>query len=234
MIDFHSHILPGIDDGSKSVEMSVRMVGELQSQGIDTVCATSHFYATQRTVQHFLQRRQEVYDRLRPALPADAPRILLGAEVLYFPGISHMEDLPQLCLEGTDLLLLEMPFEPWSGYMVREVNELAHSGRVSVLLAHIERYYFQQDVSVWNSFLDSGILMQSNADFFLPFSTRRKALRLMKEGYIHLLGSDCHNMAGRAPHMAEAAARIRKHLGEEYINDSDALGRLLLKRSPPV
>ena len=97
MIDFHSHILPGIDDGSKSVEMSLQMLRLLKAQGIDTVAATSHFYATQRSPQRFLFRRQEAWDKLRTALDADAPRILLGAEVLYFPGISHMEELPELC-----------------------------------------------------------------------------------------------------------------------------------------
>ena len=111
MIDFHSHILPSIDDGSKDVEMSLQMVALLQKQGVDTVCATSHFYATQRSPERFLQRRAEAYEALRAALPEDAPAIRLGAEVLYFPGISHMAALPQLCLEGTKLLLLEMPFE---------------------------------------------------------------------------------------------------------------------------
>ena len=59
MIDFHSHILPGIDDGSPDVETSLRMVESMQRQGIDTICATSHFYATQRSPQRFLFRRQE-------------------------------------------------------------------------------------------------------------------------------------------------------------------------------
>ena len=228
MIDFHSHVLPGIDDGSKTVSMSLQMLAELKRQGVDTVCATSHFYATQRTPQHFLERRQEAYEKLREHLPEGAPHILLGAEVLYFPGISRMEELPSLCLEGTNLLLLEMPFEAWSGYMVREVNELAKTGRFTILMAHIERYYFQQAVSVWDGFLEDGILMQSNADFFLPFGTRRKALRLLKEGRIHLLGTDCHNMQSRSPHMAEARSRIQKRLGDDTLQEIDSLGSYLL------
>ena len=228
MIDFHSHILPGIDDGSKDVDMSLKMVETLKNQGVDTICATSHFYATQRTPQRFLQRRQEAYEKLKADLPENAPRILLGAEVLFFPGISHMEELPQLCLQGTDLLLLEMPFEPWSEYMIREVTELARSRCFTVLLAHIERYYFKQPVSVWDSFLDNDILMQSNADFFLPFGTRHKALRLLKEGRIHLLGTDCHNMSSRAPHMDAARRLIRKHVGEDCIAEMDELGASLL------
>ena len=54
MIDFHSHILPGIDDGSKSSDMSLRMISALADQGVDTIAATSHYYATDRTPERFL------------------------------------------------------------------------------------------------------------------------------------------------------------------------------------
>ena len=228
MIDFHSHVLPGIDDGSKSVEMSLQMLSALKSQGVDTVAATSHFYATERTPQHYLERRQEAFEKLKPVLDETCPRILLGAEVLYYPGISRMEMLSELCLEGTNLLLLEMPFDSWSEYMIREVNDLARSGRFTLLLAHIERYYFKQPVSVWDGFLEQGILMQSNAEFFLPFSTRRKALRLLKEGRIHLLGTDTHNMTTRPPRMDEARQMISRRLGPAVLEEIDDLGEYLL------
>ncbi len=228
MIDFHSHILPGIDDGSKDVNMSLQMVKALSEQGVGTICATSHFYATQRSVQRYLMRRQEAWDALSAVLPEDAPEILLGAEVLYFPGISRMEELPQLCLEGTDILLLEMPFTAWNDYTIREVKELAISRDFTLMLAHIERYYFQQPTKIWDEFLDLDILMQSNAEFFLPFRTRRKALKLLKEGRIHLLGTDAHNMSSRSPNMAEARAMIRKHLGDAILEEIDSLGEELL------
>ena len=228
MIDFHSHILPGIDDGSKDTATSLLMLNAMKKQGADTVCATSHFYATQRSVDRFLFRRQEAWEKLRDLLPQDAPRILLGAEVLYYPGIANMEALPSLCLEGTRLLLLEMPFEPWTGYMTREVSDLARRGDVQLLMAHIERYFFYQPISVWDEFLDLGILMQSNAEFFLPFKTRRKAMRLLEDDYIHLLGSDAHNMSSRAPNLDKARARIAKSLGEETLEYIDTLGRQLL------
>ena len=233
MIDFHSHILPGIDDGSKSVDMSLQMLRALCEQGVDTVCATSHFYATQRSPARFLQRRGEAYEALKAALPEGGPDIRLGAEVLYFPGISHMAELPQLCLEGTKLLLLEMPFESWSDYMIREVDELARASEFRLVLAHIERYYSEQPLSVWDSFLENGILMQANASFFLSFPGRRKALRLLKEGRIHLLGSDCHNMTGRAPRMGEAETVIRRRLGETTVQEIDELGRFLLSGGRP-
>ncbi len=229
MIDFHSHILPGIDDGSKSVEMSLQMLRSMKAQGIDTVAATSHFYVTQRSVRRFLFRRQEAYEKLQEALPEDSPRILLGAEVLYFPGISRLAELPRLCLEHTNLLLLEMPFERWTEYAIREVRELAHCQDYTLTFAHIERYYSRQPVSVWDEFLELGVLMQANADFFLPFSTRRKALKLLKEGRIHLLGTDAHNVTRRAPRMAEARSMIKQRLGSDALEEIDSLGEMILR-----
>ena len=228
MIDFHSHILPGIDDGSSSVEESLLMLEKLCSQQVDTVVATSHFYATRRSPAEYLNRREQAWSQLKKHLPQDAPKILLGAEVLFFPGISRMEELSGLCVEGTDLLLLEMPFTTWTDYMIREVKDLACTGRYTILLAHIERYFSRQHLSVWDDFLDLGILMQANCDYFLPFRTRRKALKLLKEGRIHLLGSDCHNTTTRAPRMDEAAENIRRALGERALMDMDALGRQVL------
>ena len=229
MIDFHSHVLPAIDDGSQSVEESLEMLRALKSQGVDTVIATSHFYATHRSPESYLRRRNAAYEVLKQALTDECPRIILGAEVLYFPGISRSEALESLCTEGTDLLLLEMPFTSWSEAMIAEVNEMARSHRVQLIMAHIERYYFKQSVSVWDEFLNRGILMQSNADFFLSFWEGRKALKLLREGRIHLLGTDCHNMRERRPRMDEAVARIRRTLGDETLQDIDELGHRLLK-----
>lgn len=234
MIDFHSHILPGIDDGSRNVKMSLGMIEELSRQGVDTICATSHFYVSQRTPKHFLERRQEAYELLEPVLPDNAPRILLGAEVLYFPGISRLESLPALCLEGTDVLLLEMPFSEWQEYWVREVCDLALSGEFTILLAHIERYYARQPKKVWDQLLDLDVLMQSNADYFLQqdsifrFRNGSKALKLLKEGRIHLLGTDTHNLTSRPPRMAEARDVIRQALGKRALERIDELGEELI------
>ena len=234
MIDFHSHILPGIDDGSRNAAMSLGMIEELGRPGVDTICATSHFYVSQRTPEHFLERRQEAYELLEPVLNDDAPRILLGAEVLYFPGISRLESLPDLCLEGTDVLLLEMPFTEWQEYWVREVQDLALSGEFTILMAHIERYYARQPRQVWDRLLELDVLMQANADYFLQqdsifrFRNRNKALKLLKEGRIHLLGTDTHNLTSRPPRMKEARAVIREELGKQALERIDELGEELI------
>lgn len=234
MIDFHSHILPGIDDGSRNVKMSLGMIDTLYRQKVDTICATPHFYVTQRTPEHFLERRQEAYELLIPVLPKNSPRILLGAEVLYFPGVSKMEALPDLCLEGTDVLLLEMPFSEWQEYWIREVCDLALARKCTIVLAHIERYYNQQPKKVWDKLLELGVLMQVNADFFLQpdsifrFRNGSKALKLLKEGRIHLLGTDAHNLSSRPPIIAEAREVIQKELGKKALKRIDELGEELI------
>lgn len=215
MIDFHSHILPHMDDGSGSTEESLQMLQCLAGQGIETVAATPHFYPAHRSPAEFLERRDAAWQHLAQHLTPELPEIRLGAETLYFPGFGRMEQLPQLCIAGTSLFLLEMPAGTWSDYMVQEVIDLSRSGSVTVLMAHIERYLPAQKKGVWDKLLENGVLMQCNAEFFLPLATRRHAARMLREGRIHLLGSDCHNTADRAPHMAEALQNIRRYAGDE-------------------
>lgn len=224
LVDFHCHVLPGIDDGSKNVEMSLGLLKMQKEQGISTVCATPHFYASRRSVQEFLERRNNAYDRLCERLPEDAPRILLGAEVLYFSGISKSEDVPKLCLEGTDVLLLEMPTVKFSNYMLDEIIDLSYSRNLTVVMAHIERYFNYADKDVWDYLRRNDILMQSNAGFFIPFGTKRKAAKMLRDGLIQFVGTDCHNLDSRSPDMDDAVKNIVKYAGEDTL-------RRLIRRS---
>ena len=224
MIDWHSHILPGMDDGSRDVEESMALLRILTGQGADTVVATPHFYANDEDVSTFLHRRKNAFDNLQKHLEPDSPKILLGAEVRYYPGISRMSDLKQLCIEGSKLLLLEMVMTKWSDYMVRELTELAGSGHINLVLAHIERFMNYQSSKVWDKLYDSGILMQVNATFFTERGTRRKALALMKNNGIQFIGSDCHNLTSRPPYMGQAYEIIEKKFGSNYIRQMNEYG----------
>ncbi len=231
MIDFHSHILPAMDDGSKSIRESFALLSMLAEQGVKTVVATPHFYADEEeSVDAFLARRAECLQRISEHLPENAPQIRLGAEVRYYPGISRMTDLKRLCLEGTNLLLLEMPFSRWTGYTVKEVLEIASSGRYTLALAHIDRYLKMQDKETFDKFYDAGILMQVNASFFNTFSTKHKALTMLWKGKIQMLGSDCHNLAHRPPKIGDAFRVIEKKFGKDFLADFDDYNQTLLER----
>lgn len=218
MVDFHMHVLPSMDDGSKNTDMSLAMLEASAGQGIGTVCATSHFYASENTPAQFLNRRAEACERLMEAAGdrEDLPEIRLGAEVYYFGGISAIDDLDQLCLEGTSLLLLEMPFVRWTDRMLHEVQAIRSRG-LQPVAAHIERYLHIQPKKIMENFFDLGVYIQCNAEFFLSHRTARHALNMLRQGRVQFLGSDAHNLSSRAPKLGEALMFIERKLGREAV-----------------
>lgn len=207
MIDFHSHILPGIDDGSRNIKESLQMLNASARQGVTYMAATPHFIPSESSLDRFLIHREQAFSELMEVWHPALPQVLLGAEVYYFEGMSRVE-LDVLRIEGTRLLLLEMPFQTWTDRMVAEVLALQKQPELTVLMAHIERYLGFQRKDMWDELLRAGVLMQCNASFFLRWNTRRRALHLLESGRVHLLGSDCHNMEERSPRMGAALEAI--------------------------
>ena len=228
MIDWHCHVLPKMDDGSRSVEESLKLIEMQQAQGVETIVATPHFYANDESVEAFLQRRKASFDLLKQSLPENSPKIILGAEVRYYHGISKFKDLKALRAEGSEVLLLEMPFSKWTEYMVRELTEISLMGDVKLVLAHIERYLSLQSRELWDYILGSEIFTQVNASFFASSLTRRKAISMLRRGEIHFLGSDCHNLTSRYPKLDKAQDVIKKKFGESFINQMNEYGESVL------
>lgn len=212
MLDIHSHFLPKMDDGSKSVEMSMKMLRSSKQQGVTTIVSTSHFYGDHESPEHFLHRRRHAFEKLEPLLGSDTPEIYLGAEVLYYPGISYSEDVRKLAIQGTDLILIEMPFSEWSEKIFDELNSFRYNSGLHIVLAHVERYQSIQKRDMYNRLFEQPFYFQCNAEAFTAFRSRRLALRLMNEGLLHFIGTDCHNTEHRPPNMREARAVIEKKL----------------------
>lgn len=240
MIDFHCHILPGIDDGSRDIEESMALVAKEQQQGIDTIVFTSHFYAHRDSVDSFIKRREKSYRSLLSAMKQQnmEMKTFLGAEVYYFGGIGKAEMVPRLCIEGTNLLLLEMPFCQWTKDIYEDVKLLVQKQKVRVILAHIERYFeFQKDMAIMEKVLALPLTLQVNAGSFLRGSSftdfagkkkRKKCLSVLEEFENVLLGTDAHNMSARIPNMAEGRAVISQKLGEQVLGRIDSLGERML------
>lgn len=229
MIDFHSHILPQTDDGSKNVDESLEMLRTLSKQGVNKVVATPHFYANDESVADFIKRRQKNYESLQASLTSDMPEIVLGAEVRYYEGISRMDNLCDLCFRGTDVLLLEMPVRRWTEYILRELTDISCSGKVTLVLAHIERYLKLQKKEIINELLNNGIMFQVNSAFVYGFFTKRQAINLLKNRAIHMLGSDCHNMSDRPPDIGRAFEIMEKKLGNDFVTEFDDYTENFLK-----
>ncbi len=217
MIDFHSHILPNVDDGSKSVEESVEMLRMLKAQGVTKVIATPHFYANHNSVDEFLIRRDNSFTNLSRALTLDLPDIILGAEVKYYEGISRLEQLNKLRIGNSKLILLEMPFRNWTNFTLRELRDISNSGNVTVVIAHIERYLGYQNKGIIEDLVRSGILIQANAEFFTSIINRKKAVSMLKNNMIHFIGSDCHNLSSRAPNFDKAVSYIQRKAGNNML-----------------
>lgn len=233
MIDFHTHILPGIDDGSRDIEMTAAMLEEEKRQGVDLICATPHFYAHRMSFDDFLDGRKESAERTAELLSErpDLPRILTGAEVYYFQGMGQAERIKELCVTGTDTILVEMPFAQWKSDVYRDIFDLVQRRDLNVVIAHIERYNeFQKDRSVWNDVFDLAVTRQINAGTFLKGWNRpRFAIKIMKNHPENtLVGTDCHNMDQRRPNLSEARESIKKKLGQDVLVKSDRKLRKLL------
>lgn len=228
VIDFHSHILPGIDDGSKGEEQSLKMMRMSAQQGVHVMVATPHFYAGSTTLEDFLRKRREAVDRLRRCDLPPLPYVVAGAEVAFFAGIGQADGIERLCIPGTNLMLLEMPFVPWSERNLYEVELLLNRG-IQPIIAHLERFYsFQTRRSAIDRLLEMPVYIQINGGSLLHWQKRARSLNLFREGYAHLLGSDCHDLDERAPNLGAARELLKRKLGRQSLGEMDALGEKLL------
>lgn len=226
IIDLHSHILPQMDDGSQSPAMSVQMLKRLQGQGVKWVCATSHYYVRQESIERFLQRRRRAVSKLGEALAqvnvGEIPTIRLGAEIAYFTGMSQCQELDQLCLGGTRTLLLELSYAQWTPLQIEEVASLSLDRGYQVILAHPERFSHMR--SYWNDMerlMSLPLALQINADSLIHWSSRKLALSLLSHAQSPLVASDCHNLTSRPPRLEKARLVVRKKLGVDILTRID-------------
>ena len=153
-----------------------------------------------------------------------------------------------MLLGDTDTLLLEMPFEQWTSGMVRDVEAIIEKQKLTVVLAHIERYIeFQKDRSSWDRILEMPVIPQINAGSFIKksgfdsgrrggllgglFSSDKKrkfCLNFIASHPDFILGSDCHNLSSRRPNTAAAREEIRSASGEKALARMDATTRRAL------
>ncbi len=193
ILDFHAHILPGADHGSRSLETSLLQLKLLRDAEVAAVVATPHFYAhEEKSVDSFLAKRQTSAEALLRALPKGEtfPSIYLGAEVLVCHGLDKMEGLEKLCIGDSSIILLEMPFTDWGSGLMETVEAIVRRG-LTPLMAHIDRYRPDQRALFFET---GGIYFQVNASALcLPF-VRRSFRRMAKDNLFSAIGSDLHGV----------------------------------------
>lgn len=220
-IDFHSHILPGMDDGSKNLSESIKLLESLAAQKVDTVVLTSHFYRKNEDIKTFTERRKKAYYILSEAAVniKNCPKMLLGAEIYFYPSLSEDPDFHLLCTEGTNFILLELPFEKYFDNFYRNFAKFYSRCDHKIVLAHIERYLS------FNNTIDDILKLSEYGDFLCQmncssiarakFFERKKLLKYIDNDIISVLGTDTHNITTRPPEFKQAEDIIVSKLGKD-------------------
>ena len=232
-VDFHAHILPRMDDGSGSVEESMAMLALSREQGIGHVVATPHFRASRDTLEGFLEKRSRREDALREEMAKNGnlPRLSVGAEVLYFRGISECDFLDKLTISGKRCILIEFPLAPWPETVYRELEQIRTRQGLTPVIAHIDRYIGPfRSYGIPERLAELPVLVQANGEFFLRKTTAAMALKLLKADQIHLLGSDCHNMNARKPNLGPALQLIERKLDRDVLLRLNSYAQMLLEQ----
>lgn len=204
--DTHTHLLPGMDDGSSSPDESIHMLQAMKAQGVAKVCLTSHYYPWREPLSVYLERRDEAYEQLKPVLDSMEMPALLGAEVRLSPELFNLESVDALCLGDTRLLLLELPFrEAVDDRRIEQIDRFAAQFYAEPVIAHFNRYDLFKNSERREALRQIGCYLQMNLEAFLGgFVDKRRALKLLRNGEIDMLGSDSHNMTSRPPNISSA------------------------------
>ena len=234
MIDFHSHILPGVDDGPQTMEESLAMLRAGFLQGVDAMVSTSHFYGYDDYPEEFLRRRNAAAKQLSHAMLYSTevyPRVILGAEVLFFPGISDAEHIGLLRIGNSRSILIEPPMSPWSEDILEEIVQLGRNFDLLPVIAHVDRYMeILKDDTLMDRVLQKNLAVQVNGTYFLNPKTQKEAFANLKAGKIHLIGSDCHNLESRPQNLGAVRKLAREYRAETEFQQLFRNGAGLLMR----
>ena len=233
MVDFHTHILPGMDDGAQDVEVAAKMLLLSKTQGVDTIVATPHFNASMESLESFLERRDKCFRELVAYVEEnglDVPKIVLGAEVAFCKEVLYL-DIKKLCIENTDAVLIELPFVFLNGWIYNELYRISMEYKIDIILAHVERYVgVRDDFSMIEPFFDLDMYIQVNAESFIDRRMKKTMRKMIKEKRIDLLGTDCHNLKKRSPNMDKAYKYIEKKYGEHLIKKIEQNSEKILSK----
>lgn len=220
--DIHTHILPGVDDGSSDMKETINMLNMAYQQGIRTIIATPHYKAgrSNRPVEELYKLRDEV-DKQAKKIDSNFT-ILLGNELFYTESI--IEDLSHkkaLTLNGTNYVLVEFEFGETFKAIYRGLGNLIRSGYIPIL-AHVERYKsINKNIDLINEISELGCYIQMNCNSLKGglFNTQAATnMKLVNCGLIHFLGSDCHNEKVRIPIMKSVIETLYKKCDKEIVD----------------
>ncbi len=218
MIDIHTHILPNIDDGANSLELSLLMIDEEIKNGINEIVLTPHFNSLKNN-DEYIQKVYESFHQLKSIIN-DKVSLKLGFEIFYQDGdIDLIKKNPFLTIDNTKYVLIEFHMLNTS----YDIDEICYSFIVNgfkPILAHPERY---EHLSVDDilRIKKTGALIQVNSSSILgDFGKKiqKKVWKLLKKDGVDYIASDCHSMGIRKPNIQEAIKLVNKKLKKVWEN----------------
>ena len=225
MTDVHSHILFGIDDGSRTISESIELLKKLKSVGFNNVILTPHFILDS-TYNSNYESNIKIYNELKERLISENIdiNIYLGNEIFIDKNVpTLLEKNIITSLNGTKYVLVEFPMHNKLLNIEDILYEIRSKG-YEVVIAHPERYdAFKEDYSIVDTLREDGFLFQSNYSSILGYYGKDsiKLLKYMlKRHYIDFLGTDIHRI--EKTYVIDNFKKIEKHsikvTGSEYYN----------------
>lgn len=224
MIDIHSHILFGVDDGAQTEDDTLKLLKESYAQGVRKIIATPH--QRKNMFEEPLEKLEKTFEKVKElALKiADDLEIYLGCEIYYSQGVEvKIEQNLLPTLANTDYLLIEFNYKMSYKDMYKALNKVILLGTIPVI-AHIERYdCLENNINRIGELKDLGCLMQVNSSSILKpklFGDRHKTYKkrakvFLEKNIVDFIASDMHNITNRKPYMKEAYVIIKEKYGKE-------------------
>lgn len=221
LFDIHCHILPGVDDGSKNMEMSLDMLRIAYEEGTRNIILTPHYMLGKNTYTHseLDQRFEALKSKVYESGEFEDLHLFLGNEILYEEGVvTRLREGDIHTMNGTRYILVEYNVRTSFGEILHSIDEIT-STRYMPIIAHVERYQAVEDrLDRAQELIDRGCLLQMNISSvdggFLNENTRW-CRKLIRKGYISLLATDAHNTDSRAPYTQDYIPWIVKKCGSE-------------------
>ncbi len=221
MIDIHNHVLPNIDDGSKSIEMSLNMLKCAHEQGITDVVNTVHFqHPLFLNIDHSLENFERITKSLQSKLDEyEIPiKIHLGSEVFYYENLLKISNEPLTTMGGGKYMLIEFSPKNIPNSQKQTLFDLKMSG-ITPIIAHPERYKLvQENFSIVYDWINAGCLIQVDSGSVLGLmgeKAKKSSHLIIQEMCCHVLASDAHNDSNRNFTIKEAYSYVKTVVGKK-------------------
>lgn len=223
MIDIHSHILPSIDDGSRSVDETFNLLKEAHEAGFTTIVSTSHYFLGHYEAEE--EVRKSYIDAISEKLPEVIPnlQICVGSEIYVTNEIvSLIEEHKASTINSTNYVLFELPFEHQETNLKDIIYKLLGHNYIPII-AHPERYkYVQKDPNILQDLIEIGVLFQSNLASIIGWygkEPKKTVKQLLENNFIHFLASDVHRQETIYPQIPAILNELKEILSEEKIEE---------------